>query len=151
MVIWTQGGERMIVSDLREITIMAVLDRGVPNEECIAIQANERINLGQYGIMLGLYAQLNAATPFKDHLFWFGDGFIEKGDWVFVYTGLGEPRKSKTKDGANNVYTVFWGKPITIFANTSFVPLLFRVDAVNVLSPPENLPQIQNYSGQITS
>ena len=69
----------MIVSNLNELTIMAVLERGVPNEECIAIMANERINLGQHGIMLGLYAQLNSAIPFKDHLFWFGDGFVEKG------------------------------------------------------------------------
>jgi hypothetical protein len=141
----------MIVSDLRELTIMAVLDRGVPNEECIAIQAHERINLGQYGIMLGVYAPLNSATPFKDHLFWFGDGFIEEGDWVFIYTGMGEPRKSKTNDGVNSIFTIFWGKPKTIFANTIVVPVLFRVDAVYVLSPPENLPQIQNYSEQITS
>jgi hypothetical protein len=134
----------MIVANLTELAVMAVLDRGVPNEECIAIQANERINLGQYGIMLGAYAQLNSAIPFRDHLFWFGDGFIEKGDWIFIYTGMGEPRKSTTPDGANNTYTVFWGKPTTIFASTNVVPLLFRVDAVDVISPPENKPQIKS-------
>jgi len=135
----------MIVANLEELTLMAVLNRSVPNEECIAIKSNERINLGQYGIMLGVYTQPNGAIPFRDHLFWFGDGFIEKGDWLFIYTGAGEPRKTTTSDGANKIYTVFWGKPATAFANTNIVPLLFRVDAVDVISPPENQPQIGNY------
>ncbi|MDA3916890.1 MAG: hypothetical protein PF690_07955 [Deltaproteobacteria bacterium] len=133
----------MIVSDITELTVMAVLGRGVPNEECIAIQANERINIGQYGIMLGMYAQSKSAVPFRDNLFWFGDGFIEKGDWLFIYTGMGEPRKSSTNDEANSIFTVFWGKPNTVFANTNIVPVLFRVDAVDVFSPPDNQPQIK--------
>ncbi|OHE25569.1 MAG: hypothetical protein A3J94_00630 [Syntrophus sp. RIFOXYC2_FULL_54_9] len=137
----------MIVSDITELSIITILHRGTPNEECIAIRANERINLGQYGIMLGVSIQPNAAIPFKDHLFWFGDGFIEKGDWLFIYTGMGEPRKSTTTDGVNNIFTIFWGKPKTVFADTNIVPLLIRVDAVDVLSPPENLPQIGNHYG----
>jgi hypothetical protein len=137
----------MIVSDITELTVMAVLERGVPNEECIAIQSNERLNLGQYGIMLGVYSQFNSAVPFKDHLFWFGDGFIEKGDWLFIFTGSGEPRKSTTTDGNNNLFTVFWGKPTTVFANSNIVPVLFRVDAVTVPSPPGDQLQIEhNYS-----
>ncbi|MGD9161987.1 MAG: hypothetical protein PVG39_26485 [Desulfobacteraceae bacterium] len=134
----------MIVSDITELKVITVIERGIPNEECIAILANERINLGQYGIMLGVYTQLNAAIPFRDHLFWFGDGFINKGDWLFIYTGMGEARTSKTIDGNNNIYTIFWGKPKTIFADSNIVPLLFRVDAVDVLSPPENQLQIEN-------
>ena len=134
----------MIVSNITELTVVAVLERGVPNEECIAIKANERINLGQYGVMLGAYTQINGAIPFRDNLFWFGDGFIEKGDWLFIYTGIGESRQTKTKDEINKIYTVFWGKLKTVFANTSLVPLLFRVDAVDVLSPPEDRPQIEN-------
>ena len=137
----------MIVSNLAELEVIAILERGVPNDECIAIRANERTNLGQYGVMLGFYSQHNATLPFRDNLFWFGDGFIEKDDWVFIYTGIGEPRKSKTKNGANNIYTIFWGREKTVFANTNIVPLLFRVDAVDILLPPEDLPQIENKYG----
>ena len=140
----------MIVADLKELTIMAVLHRGIPNDECIAIQANERINLGQYGIMLGAYAQSKSAIPFIDHLFWFGDGFIEKEDWLFIYTGKGEPRMTTAPEG-HNIFTIFWGKPTTIFANTNIVPLLFRVDAVDVMMPPEDRPQIEeSYNPTIT-
>lgn len=132
----------MIVGEIAELTVISVLDRGVPNNECIAIKVNERVNLGQYGIMLGMYSHSKLATPFQDNLFWFGDGMVEKGDWIFVSTGEGQPRTSKTNDQQNSVYAVFWEKRTTVFANTNIVPILFRVDAVDVLMPPEDVLQI---------
>lgn len=132
----------MIVGDITELTLMAVLERGTPNKECIAIQVNESINAGQYGIMLGIYTGSKMAKPIQDNLFWFGDGFVESGDWIFIYTGEGEPIMSKTQDEQNHIYSLFWGKQATIFANTNIVPILFRIDAVDVLTPPENVAQI---------
>lgn len=131
----------MIVNTITELSIVTVLERGVPNKESIAIQVLERINLGQYGIMLGTYAQSGMATPFRDNLFWFGDGVVESGDWIFVETGKGEPRQLKDAD-QHNIFTVFWNKPTTIFARSNIVPMLFRVDAVDVLEPPSDVPQI---------
>ena len=133
----------MIVSDITELKLMAVLERGSPNLECIAIQAKERINLGQYGIMIANYAYKNGAFPFRDNLFWFGDGIIEKNDWVFVFTGSGEPRQNTAYDKKSNIYTIFWGKPTTIFAQTNIVPILFRIDAAEIMPPPIDMPQIR--------
>lgn len=130
----------MIVGTMTELAVVTVLDRGVPNKESIAIKVLERVNLGQYGIMLGIYAQSGMATPFRDNLFWFGDGFVEQGDWIFVETGEGEPRKSKDAE-QHNIYTVFWNRPITLFARSNVVPMLFRVDAVDVLEPESDRPQ----------
>lgn len=132
----------MIVNALNELTIISILDRGVPNQECIAIKVNEKINLGQYGIMLGMYSHSKLAMPFQDNLFWFGDGYVDKGDWIFVYTGDGEPKSSHTKDELKNIYSLFWAKQNTVFANSNIVPLLFKVDAVDVFAPQENVPQI---------
>ena len=132
----------MIVATITELEVIAIVERGVPNKESIAIKAKESVNLGQYGIMLGTYSHSNAAFPFQDILFWFGDGLVENGDWIFVNTGEGRATSSKTFDQQHNVYSLFWGKRTTVFANSHVVPILFRVDAVHVLSPPTNLPQI---------
>lgn len=132
----------MILENLYELSINTVLKRGVPNEECIAIYVNQQINLGQYGIMLGRYSENNSAIPFKDNMFWFGDGIVEEGDWLFIYTGYGKSTQIKASDGIHNLYSVFWGKSNTIFADSNIVPILFRVDAVNVDTPPNNVPQI---------
>lgn len=132
----------MIVSDLTELSVSTVLERGIPNKESIAIQVNQTINLGQYGVMLGQFSGLNSALPFRDNLFWFGDGVVEAGDWIFIYTGLGSPTKYRSADDKYNVYSTFWGRNSTLFANSNVVPMIFRVDAVNVPNPPQNSPQL---------
>ncbi|MGZ8947797.1 MAG: hypothetical protein ACXW1W_20515 [Methylococcaceae bacterium] len=132
----------MIVDQITEITLMGILDRGIPNKECIAMQVKDRVNLGQYGIMLGVYSESKLARPFQDNLFWFGDGLVEEGDWIFINTGDGEPRTSETIDKQNSIYSLFWKKKNTIFANTNIVPILFKIEAVNILEPPIDVLQI---------
>ncbi len=131
----------MIVQDLTELEIFTVLDRGVPNKESIAIRVNQGVELGQFGVFLGLYAGNGLASPLRDNFFWFGDGSVQQGDWIFIDTGVGEPRTVPSKDGLRKVHTVFWNKARTVFANSSVVPVLFRIDAVHVLEPDADLPQ----------
>ena len=138
----------MIVKGVTDLEIMAVLDRGVSNKECIAIKVNAAVNLGQYGIMLGSYAHQNAAVPYLDHLYWFGNGFVKPNDWLFVYTGSGDTTKNLSHDGTNDVYSLYWGKPVTVFAQSIIVPILFRADAVDVASPPDDLPQLRGPGNQ---
>lgn len=132
----------MIVNDITELSIVDVLGRGVPNEESIALRVKERVNLGQYGIMLGVHSHSRLARPLQDSLFWFGDGMVDEGDWIFVNTGDGESRVTKSTDQLNSIFSVFWNKASTVFANSNVVPILFRVDAVDILEPPANVPQI---------
>lgn len=134
----------MIVSDIEELSVVTIIKNGIPNEECIAIKVNLDVNLGQYGIMLGRFNADNTATPFKDNMFWFGDGIVKKGDWLFIYTGSGKPTQVKDSNNTNQLYSLYWGKEKTMFANTNVVPILFRVDAVDVLMPPADVPQIGN-------
>ena len=125
----------MIVSELTELRVVGVFDRGKPHKECIAIQVNQALNIGQYGIMLGHHVEGNGAIPYCDQLYWFGGGWVKAGDWIFVYTSSGEPRQTPQQNGVNCTYTVYWGRPATMFAHTSVVPMLFRVDAVDILLP----------------
>lgn len=129
----------MIVSDIIELDTYSVFDRGLPNMERIAIYAKIPLNIGQYGLMIGIKADGGAAFPLKDHMFWFGDGYLNAGDWIFVYTGSGESRISNIPGGNAKIYSAYWGKPSTLFHAMELVPILFRVDAVYI--PQEN-PQL---------
>jgi hypothetical protein len=127
----------MMVATIEELTIMSVLDRGIPNRECIAIRANENVNLGQFGLMVGVYGgEGKGAWPLKDNLLWFGDGWIKKDDWLFVHTGSGHPQVTHGTNGAETLYSIYWGREHTVFHADKLVPILFRVDAVNVEDPP---------------
>ena len=132
----------MIVGDVSELTIKSVLHRGSPNQECIAIRVEQFTNIGRYGLMLGSFSPSTGALPYFDNLFWFGNGDVKMGDWLFVFTGSGTAEKVTATYGVNDWYSLYWGKPTTVFAQSFVVPILFRVDAVNVLTPPGDQPQL---------
>ena len=132
----------MILQNITQLSITTILNRGVPNQECISIRVNQVINTGQFGLMLGRYNQGASAIPYFDNLFWFGDALMHPGDWMFVYTGAGTPSHILAANAENRIYYLYWGKPNTLFAEPVIAPILFRVDAVDVLAPPTNQPQI---------
>lgn len=132
----------MILDELPEIKIMAVLDRGVPNRECIALRVERSINMAQYGMLLGISLYTNGlATPIRDNFFWFGEGLMNVGDWVFIYTGSGENTFNPSSDNTHMNYTLYWNRPVTVLHNSNVVPMVFRMDAVQVHHTQSALPQ----------
>jgi len=132
----------MIVQNLTEISVIDVLDRGVANSECIALSAHEDFDIGQHGLMIGVLQPNGFATPVHDHMFWFGDARINEDDWIFIFTGSGQRKQSQGVEQDASIYTLYWGKDTTLFANTNVVPVLFRVDSVDVLMPKRNELQL---------
>ncbi len=136
-------GGQMIVADLPELELYAVADRGLPNSERIQILVRESTEMGQFGLMVGNSGPSGFAMPLRDNLFWFGDGIVNLGDWIFVYTGNGTPRIDEwSSPPGSKIYTVHWGRNKTMFANSNIVPVLFKTGAVQVDLPPSDLPQL---------
>ncbi|HEX9879313.1 MAG TPA: hypothetical protein VGB25_03865 [Candidatus Binatia bacterium] len=125
----------MIVDLITELSLVGVYDRGVPNEERIVLVARDSINMGQYGVMLGIRSVAGSAFPIRDNLLWFGDAQLTNGDWIFIYTGPGEPRSTNLPGINTKIYTVHWGRDKTVLHDQNVVPILFRVDAVQVAVP----------------
>ncbi len=122
----------MIVQPINELTVWGVFDPGKPNLERIIVHVEQTLNLGRYGLMLGICAANSSAFPMKDNLLWFGDGVAVAGNWIFVYTGPGQPRSEVSPETQERIISVHWGRNKTIFNSADLVPILFRVDAVNV-------------------
>ena len=131
----------MILPEITELQIIGIYDRGVANQERIAIQAKQSLNLGQYGIMLGGKNISGQMIPYNDNLFWFGDGVVQQGDWLYIYTGPGKARVNDIPGQSEKIYTIHWGKGSTILALSDITPILFRVSAIKTAQPPMNLPQ----------
>lgn len=132
----------MILENLTELTIAAVLDRGVPNKECIAIEVNSPLNTLQYGVLLGT-ANPNTSTvfPIRDNYYSFGQGTLNAGDWIFLYTGSGSTRIGQSNDGLSKLYSLYWERPMTMFYDSNVIPILFRMDAIQFVPPSKALPQ----------
>lgn len=120
----------MILQDITELDVIGIFDRGVPNQERIVVKAQETVNLGQYGIMLGIRGADGSAFPIKDNLMWFGDGIVHEGDWLFIYTGPGEAKTNSIPNALQSLYTIHWGRTNTVLGSMEIVPILFRIDAV---------------------
>ena len=125
----------IVITYIEELTIIGTHDRGVPNNERIVFQANSTIDLGRYGLLLGLRGDHGAAIPVHDNFFWFGDVLINPGDWIFVYTGPGDPRLTELPNSNNRIYTLHWGRSTTVLHDINVVPILFRIDGVAMPSP----------------
>lgn len=137
----------MIVADLSELLLHPVAERGVPNNERIPILVRETTDMGRYGLMVGNSGAHGFTMPFQDNLFWFGDGVVNAGDWLLVYTGSGSPRTHDwNQPPGSKLYVLHWGRPITMFADSQIVPILFRTDAVSIGTPPGNVPQLGRIS-----
>lgn len=130
----------MIVASLDELEIMGVFDRGVPDHERISIYVHQYVNMGQFGLLLGVRQQEKTAFPIQDNFFWFGDGRVNKGDWIFLYTGLGGIRTSEIPNTKSKMYVLHWGRNVTILNQEDIVPILFRIDAVDVHARALELP-----------
>lgn len=125
---------------IEELSIVGVYDRGVPNKERIVICANESVATGQFGLMLGIRAEDGTAIPVRDNLLWFGNAWLNKGDWVFVYTGPGEARVTDVPNNTERLYSIHWGKKKVALQSMEIVPILFRMDAVIVPADTPALP-----------
>lgn len=131
----------MILSDILELKLFPIEDRGVPNRERVAIHVQETVNMGQFGIMVGFADINNTARPFLDNLFWFADSIVNRGDWIIIYTGNGNPTVIDWEEPGTKLYSLHWGRETTIFANSNIVPILFRINSVVVGTSPKDLPQ----------
>ena len=141
MVLALTGAGPMMVGNISELRVAGVFDRGVANQERIVILANQIVNMGQFGLILGIRQQGAFAYPIRDNFYWFGDGYVNVGDWIFVYTGPGESRTSELPGGSSGkLYSLHWGRNETILGLPEVVPILFRVDAVEIFTETLTLP-----------
>ena len=134
----------MFLPTTTALRIITVLDRGVPNRECIAMRTYEEINLQNYILGLGVTGDNVLATALNGYVYYFVDVLVPMGSWVFVLTGSGQTRVSTVPPVNDIAFTYYWGSPTVLFAQPEVVPLLFRVCEMNFPdSPKPTLPAPQ--------
>lgn len=131
----------MIIPNFSELEIVNVSNRGVANSEYVAIHVRQTVNLAQFCVLAGTGASSGGFQPFRDYMYWFGEGFVHPGDWIFLFTGSGEPSKQESPDGAAMYYSTYWGKPHTIFAQSNVVPAISKIGAINIFPELTDQPQ----------
>lgn len=131
----------MMQGQLDELSLIGVFDRGVPNQEHVAIRVDAHVDMASYGMLVGWAAVGGGVLPVPNNFFWFGNGLLSPGDWIFLYTAPGQARVDTLKDG-KRLCVLHWGRTQTMFHTPSYVPLLVRIDAYQTTPPaPELIAQ----------
>lgn len=118
-----------ILRTIDEIMLVDVYDRGIPNRERIAYVAQRSLDLGEYVVCLAATLPDDTVTPLPDRMLWLGVEHVERGQWIFVYTGVGERRLSRMENG-DPVVVIPWQQRQTILADPRVVPIMFHLDGI---------------------
>ncbi len=123
--------------NIYELEIWGVYDRGVPNAERIVFKPRIQVNLGNYIVTIGFQPQPGTpATLIQNQLFWFGELLVTPPSWVFLYTGPGTPTITHENMTKEPVQSLYWGSKQTLFSNGSIVPVILRLNGIEVLNDP---------------
>lgn len=118
---------------ITEIHLIGVADVGVPNQERVVLRPTQELRLHGYGLTVGITGSAQGAYPLFDNCFWFPDLEVKPPSWILVFTGKGNVSTSKWHTG-EDVLSLHWQRPFTIFDSRQVVPILFRVDG-SVIGP----------------
>ena len=113
------------------LSILGVLDAGVPNLERVVLRARSRISLAGFGLTVGIANPQGGAYPLHDSVFWFPDIIVEPPAWVIVYTGAGKTQQSQMP-GGDPALTFHWHRPTVVFVDPSLVAAVFWAEDVEI-------------------
>lgn len=127
-----------------ELQMYGVYDPGIANLERIIIRVLQEVDLNCFGLMLGIRGHNGSAIPIRDNLLWFGHGVVKPSDWLFIYTAAGETRLIDIPNTGERIISLHWGKHVTLFNGPEFLPILFRLDGVQLPLVAPSLPGPQS-------
>jgi hypothetical protein len=117
------------------VRIVDTLERGIPNKECVMLGVNENADLRVFALALGLRANAPKIAQLINFRAFFLDGQVQVGDFIFVYTGAGQPNSFPLKSGKTG-YIYYWNLERTVFANPNIVPVLLEIGGLVVGNSP---------------
>ena len=125
-----------------EATIIGVGDPGVPNKERIILRPTTSVNLGEFGMAVGIRnaENPNLVLPISDNFFWFPTIVVTSPCWIFLYTGKGRYEQTTLVGTSEPAHVFHWGKDFTVFNYLELVPVLFRQSGILIGPNPDKPP-----------
>jgi hypothetical protein len=122
----------MAYVDTAALVLIGIADAKVPNDERVILQVPELVDLGEYGLVVGLKAKDGRVYPMNDNVFWFPKIVVGGQSYVFVYTGVGQTERTTVDGTGEDALVLHWGRPTTIFNVPQLVPVLVRRDVLAI-------------------
>jgi hypothetical protein len=129
------------IPPILELSMVGVLEAGIPNRERVCLRPTDSINLASFGLHVAIRQPQGHVTPVPNLFFWFGDFIVSPPAWIMVFTGKGESRPTPIIENGQRIYLLYWNLETTIFNIPDLLPVAFKIDSIlighNVLPPSE--------------
>ena len=112
---------------IEELTFVGAFDRGKPNDERIVLRPTRPVNLAEYIACLSVQSPNGQIIPLQNQMFWFSEEIVEPPAWIFLYTGSGTRRITKTQQSGETALVLHWGHRQTVLQDERVTPVVFRL------------------------
>jgi hypothetical protein len=110
-----------------KLEIKYTKENGNISSERIVLQANSRLDVGQFILCDTTYNQDESISNLLRHTFWFPDKIVEDGDFVALYTKSGINTEVKNKSGTTT-HVFYWGLEKTIWNRSGDGAVLIEIN-----------------------
>lgn len=108
------------------VQIIAVANRGRPNQESVQLRVLLDTNLSYYLILDTTYVSPTSVSNLHRHAFWFPPTPAKAGDTIVLYTCRGVNRSTPNAYGGTT-HSFFWGLDATVWNNTGDCAVLMEL------------------------
>jgi len=111
-----------------ELKLISAYQRGMIGSEYILIEVLRDTNLHNYILFDSSYNEFHAKSTQHRQNFWFPYCEVREGDYVYLYSGMGENRKSYDNALDYTEYMFYWGREKAAWEKGSETAYFFRVN-----------------------
>ncbi len=117
------------------VVIRSIADRGDPEKERIVMVARKAVNIGDYAILEAGYDAGSVNTYTRDS-FWFPDKDVDEGDYVVLYTKIGNDKEKVLKSGKRSHF-FYWHEEKSKWGSDKMAPVLLQVEQWSAFVPED--------------
>lgn len=109
-----------------KLSVVRIDDRGVRGKERVVIKVLADTNLTHYLLLVTSYEGPDEISTDIRQSFWFPSKKVAVGDFVRVYSGKGEPFRSRNKIGTTT-HRIFWGLSEAVWGRPEDCAVLIEI------------------------
>ncbi len=111
-----------------ELKIISAYQRGLVKSEYILIEVLRDTNLHNYIISDSSYNEFHYNSNELQQTYWFPYCEVREGDYIYLYTGPGENRKSYDNALDYTEHLFYWGRTQAAWSKGSETVFVFRLN-----------------------
>jgi len=111
-----------------KIEIIEIIDRAIADKERLWLKVLEDTDLKYYIVFDTTYTSDTTISNLQRHAYWFKSQQVKTGDYVVLYSTIGNPSK-KINDNGTTTHFLYWGLKNTVWNDTGDCAVLFEINS----------------------